>query len=389
MRLRLALMLALAASAAPAQEANFDVLRREVAPLARARGVADSTLTLAFRGLTPDPRVLALTKRQPEYGKPVGDYIAAIVSPSRIAAGKSRAAQWADTLARAEQVYGVDRFIVAALWGIESSFGDEKDRWDVIRSLATLAQARYRAPYFRDELVVALKILQDRPVARDGLMGSWAGAMGQPQFMPSSFYSYAVDFSGDGRRDLWTSVPDVLGSIANYMHKSGWRPGLPWGVEVRVPPGFDYEASRGTARDWTARGFTRSDGGALPDLGNAYLLFPSGAKGPAFLVSDNFNAIKAYNNSDVYALAVGHLADRLGGSAPIRAAWPASDPQLSRPQRIALQRKLAALGYPVRDFEGHFDFDQRDAIRAEQRKRGMTADGNPTAALLETLRVAP
>lgn len=387
MRKFLILLVLLLPASALAQD-NFDTLRRELWPLAQSQGITRATFDLAFRGLTPDARVIAITKREPEYGKPVGDYIEAMASRTRIDNGQRKLAQWPDAFRRAEQDFGVERAIVASLWGVESSYGDAKDRWDVIRSLATLVQAEYRLPYFRDELLTALRILQDRHIARDKMLGSWAGAMGQPQFMPSSFYDSAVDFSGDGRRDIWTNVPDVLGSIANYMRKAGWKRGLPWGFEITLPAQFDLMQSRGTLHEWATRGVTRADGRTLPDAeGMAYLLFPSGAPGPAFLVTDNFNVIKRYNNSDVYALAVAHLADRIDGGPRIRAAWPARDPQLSRNQRVALQKRLAALGYRVTDFQGRLDFDMRDAIRIEQRKFGLTPDGHPTAAFLGRIGV--
>jgi lytic murein transglycosylase len=277
--------------------------------------------------------------------------------------------------------------VILGIWGIETSYGDEKDRFDVIRSLATLAQERFRHPYFRNELLVALAMLQEGLIARDKMLSSWAGAMGQPQFMPSNFYDFAVDFSGDGQRDIWTNIPDVLGSIANYLKKEGWNADLPWGFEVVVPPEYDGRRSRGSFQDWTARGVRRADVQDLPPGGDAILFYPSGWTGPAFLVTENFVVIKRYNDSDVYALAVLHLADRLQGLGPIRTAWPADDRQLSRDQRIALQRKLAELGYPVRDFEGHFDFDLRDAIRDMQVKFGMRPDGHPTPALLERLGI--
>jgi membrane-bound lytic murein transglycosylase B len=371
-------------AAAPAQD-SFDALQRELWPLARERGVSRATFDLAFRGLTPDARVIAVTRREPEYGKPVGDYVDGMASRTRIDNGQRKLAQWSDTLARIEQAHRVEPAIIVSLWGVESSFGEARAGWDVIRSLATLVQAEYRLPFFRDELIASLKILQDGHVARDKMLGSWAGAMGQPQFMPSSFYEYAVDFSGDGRRDIWTNVPDVLGSVANYMRKSGWTHRVPWGFEVAVPAQFDYMHGRGTFREWAARGVTRADGGALPDAGTGYLLFPSGAAGPAFLVTENFNVIKRYNNSDVYALAVAHLADRIAGGPRIRTPWPGNDPQLSRNQRIALQKRLAAMGYKVADFQGRIDFDIRDAVRIEQKKLGMRPDGHPTAALLERI----
>jgi lytic murein transglycosylase len=354
---------------------------------AQKRGITRATFDQALGGFTPDARVIAATRREPEYGKPVGQYVDSIASQARIATGVAKTAQWAGVLDAIEKKYGVERGIVLALWGIESSFGAGADRWDVIRSLATLAEARYRDPYFRNELLVALRIVQEGHIARERMLGSWAGAMGQPQFMPSSFYEYAVDFTGDGKRDIWTSVPDVLASIANYLARTGWQHDLPWGFEVVLPRGFDYRTSRGAFVEWTKRGVRRADGGALPGAGDGFLLFPSGAAGPAFLVSANFNVIKLYNNSDVYALTVGHLADRMRGGPPFRAAWPKDDPQLSRDARIALQRKLASLGYAVKDFAGRLDFDQRDMIRELEAKYGMVPDGHPTSALLARLGI--
>jgi len=365
----------------------FAEFLKELWPDAQAKGVTRQTFDLAFAGVTPDPRVMAITKRQPEYGRPVGAYLAALVSKARVDTGARKAAELAATLDAIENRYGVDRFIILAIWGIETSYGGARDHWDVIRSLATLAHAGYRHPYFRNELITALLVLQQGHIARDAMVGSWAGAMGQPQFMPSSFMEHAVDFSGDGRRDIWTSVPDVLASMANYLQKGGWTPGLTPAFEVIVPSGFDYRRSRGTFAEWSALALRRADGAALPATGRAILFFPSGARGPAFLVTDNFVAIKRYNNSDVYALAAWQLAERMQGRQPIRAAWPAEDRQLSVEERVALQRKLAELGYPVRNFTGHFDFDLRDAMREEQVKLGMIPDGHPSLALLERLGV--
>ena len=378
---------AVAQSDTPAAPANFAGFLEELWPDAQAHGVTRTTFDLAFAGLTPDARVIAATRRQPEYGKPVGEYIKSVASKERIATGKQRASQWSETLAAVERKFGVNRWVLLAVWGIETSFGDYKPTWDVIRSLATLAQARFRHPYFRNELLVALRIVQEGHIARDKMLSSWAGAMGQPQFMPSSFFEYAVDFSGDGRRDIWSNVPDVLASIANYLQKHGWNPDLTWGFEVALPLDFEYRRSRASFRDWENLGLRRPDAQEFPPHGDAILFFPSGAAGPAFLVTENFVAIKRYNNSDVYALAVLHLADRMRGLGPIRALWPADDRQLSRDERIALQKKLAGLGYPVRNFEGRFDFDLRDAIRDVQVKYGMRPDGHPTLALLERLGI--
>lgn len=388
MRLILALIfaaLAFASAAAQETSANFDALKKQLWPEAQAKGVTRATFDLAFQGVVPDPRVAAIIKRQPEYGKPVGDYVNSMAANSRIETGKQKAIEWADTFARVEKVYEVDRYILLSLWGVETSFGDSKDRFDVIRSIATLVQIGYRDSYFRNELIVAMKILQEGHVARDKMFGSWSGAMGQPQFMPSSFSDLAVDFSGDKKRDIWTNVPDVIGSMGNYMHKNKWRPGLPWGFEVTVPANFDYMQSRGTFAEWKARGIKRADGSELPQAGFAYMLFISGASGPAFLVTDNFNVIKAYNISDVYALAVGHLADRINGGPRIKTPWPADDAQLSREQRISLQARLREKGYTVKDVYGRIDFDIRDAVRTEQKKLGIRPDGNPTAVFLQRI----
>jgi membrane-bound lytic murein transglycosylase B len=383
------LALALAIGPADGQSTEpFDTFLAGLWQDAAARGISRATFDLAFAGITPDARVLGAMQHAPEYGKPVGAYIEAIVSPSRVGTAAKKSAQWADTLRAVEKTFGVPSSIVVSIWGIESSFGGDSDRWDVFRSIATLAQARIQHPYFRDELFSALKILQSQAVARPQLLGSYAGAMGQTQFMPSSYLKYAVDFDGDGRADIWKSVPDALASIANYLQKSGWQPGLPWGFEVLTPLKFDYSVSRGSFRDWRARGFERLDGKSWPEAGDAILFFPAGAPGPAFLVTANFVVLKTYNNSDAYALAVAHLADRLRGGGPFRSAWPINDFQPSRSQRIALQKKLAALGYKVADFDGHFDFDLRDDIRKLQRSFGMTPDGHPGPAFLQRLGVA-
>lgn len=351
-------------------------------PDAQARGITRKTFDAAFAGFTLDSRVTAATVRQPEYGRPVGAYVNSIATPERIATAAARAAQWKHTLNAIEQQYGVDRFTILAIWGIETSFGRNSGGFDVIRSLATLAVSNYRPDYFRDELIAALTVLQAGHVSRERMIGSWAGAMGQPQFMPTNFLALAVDFDGNGKKDIWGSVPDVLASIANFLKHWGWKPGVGWGFEVAIPSGFDYRKSRATYPEWTALGLKRADGQPLPAEGNAILFFPSGASGPAFLVSENFEVIKRYNTADVFALSVSHLADRARGAEPFRGHWPAADRQLSRDQRIALQQRLKALGYTVNDLEGRIDFDLRDSIRREQEKHGMVPDGHPTAELL-------
>lgn len=379
--------LALTVGVAAQPVESFDRFLTQLRADAAARGVTRATFDAAFAGVTPDSAVMAAMRREPEYGKPMGAYLASLVSPARIAVGQRKLTQWADTLRAAQQRFGVDPSILVSIWGIESGFGGAPGEWDVFRSLATLAQARFQHPLFRNELLSALVILQQGKIPRRQLVGSWAGAMGQPQFLPSSYLRYAVDFDGDGRADIWSSVPDVLGSIANYLQKFGWRSGLPWGFEVLVPARFDFGTSRGSLRQWAERGFRRADGAGLPHEGMAILFFPSGASGPAFLVTDNFLVIKTFNNSDAYALAVGILSDRVRGAGSLHAAWRADDYQPSRSERIALQRRLAALGFKIADFEGHLDFDLRDAVRDMQGRYGMTADGYPGRAFLRRLGV--
>ncbi|MGB8747489.1 MAG: lytic murein transglycosylase [Pseudolabrys sp.] len=382
----LAALLLVQAVPARAQDQSFAAFTAELWTDAQAKAITRATFDTALKGVTPDQRVIAATKRQPEYGKPVGDYVNAIVSNRRIADAQLKAREWVKTFDAVEKRFEVERWVLLALWGMESDFGTEKDRWDVFRSLATLAYVKYRDPYFRNELLVAMQIMQNSRLPREKMVSSWAGAMGQTQFMPSNFVDYAIDFSGDGRADIWSNVPDVLASTANYLRKWKWNPALPWGFEVTVPKSFDYMRSRANFTEWEALGVRRADG-KFPSSGQGILFFPSGADGPGFIVTKNFDVLKEYNNSDAYAIAVGHLADRIHGGGLIKAAWPKDDRQLSRDARIALQRKLSALGYKVNEFEGHIDFDLRDNIRAEQKKLGMVPDGTPTLLLLDRLGV--
>jgi len=377
-----------AAIAAPDDSAcaTFDCFVKVLWPDAQTRGVSQAVFDAALANLSPDPQVLALAASAPEYVRPAGVYIASRISASMIAAGRQHAARLSHTLDRIERAYGVEREVLVSIWAIESNFGAVKGKHDVIRSLATLAHARFRGDdFFRDELLHALAILQAGDGPRARLVGSWAGAMGQPQFLPSSFLKHAVDGSGDGRRDIWTSEADVLASIANYFRNFGWKRGSPWGFEVFAPVSHDFRFSRGTFAEWQERGFRRTDGAKFP-AGEAYLLFPAGERGPAFLVTDNYVVIKRYNFSDPYALAVAHLADRVRGGPAWRGKWPEDERPLSRADRMALQRALAALGYNVANFVGHIDFEQRDMIRELQVAFRMVPDGNPDTALLEAVR---
>src|SRR3954463_8330868 len=380
-RLILAALFALLPAYASAQEprstADVRAFVRALWPDAQARGASRKTFDAALANLTLDPRVAAATLRQPEFGRPVGTYVNGIATAQRISLASAKAVQWSNTLGAIEQQYGVDRWTLLAIWGIETSFGTNKGGYDVIRSLATLTLIGYRPDFFRDELLAALKVLEEGHIERPKMIGSWAGAMGQPQFMPSNFLELAVDFDRNGRKDIWGSVPDVLASIANFLKHWGWKADTGWGFEVTVPQGFDYRRSRATHAEWAALGVTRADGRPMPE-GHAILFFPSGAGGPAFLIGENFEVIKRYNNSDVFALAVSHLADRARGHGPFRAAWPVPDRQLSRLERIALQKRMQALGHQVNDFDGRIDFELRDEIRLEQEKHGLVPDGHPT-----------
>jgi lytic murein transglycosylase len=371
-----------------AQEDGGTEFRRFVDSLwvdARARGVTRATFDKAFEGVTPDPKIIALTRKQSEFVRPIWEYIDSAVSAQRLERGREIAGEWSNTLARVEQTYGVPRSVVLGVWGMETNFGSFTGSIYVVRALATLAFTGYRGTFFRDELLLALQILQEGHVERSGMTGSWAGAMGQTQFMPSSFLKYAVDGNGDGRRDIWRSIPDALASTANYLRQHGWRPGLPWGFEVELPRGFDFRNHRHAFRAWQGLGLHRVDGQAFPSSGEATLFVPGGANGPAFLVTDNYLVIKAYNSSDAYAMGVAHLGDRLLGGKPIQGDWP-KEPMLGRDQRHEVQRRLGSLGFYEGEADGKFGTKTREAVRNFQLHRGLVADGYIDASLLRELR---
>ncbi len=294
-------------------------------PQARRRGVSRETFERAFADVTPDAAVLAKTKRQAEFVKPISVYLASAVSQSRIETGQARAKDWKATLEKADRTFGVDPYIVLGVWGLETNFGRNTGDLSTIRCLATLADARYRGDYFRRELLDALDILQQGHISAQAMQGSWAGAMGQTQFMPSAFKRYAIDFEGSGRKDIWRSVPTALGSTAHYLRRHGWVADQIWGCEVVVP---DRRASLGAgARPfafWADAGVRRADGGGMGVGGEASLLVPAGPDGPHFLVTRNFKVIKSYNNSTAYALGVALLGERIAGSPPLQASWPAA-----------------------------------------------------------------
>ena len=353
-----------------------------------SEGISSQTLDTAFRGLQPDMKVLDFQKQQPEFKTPIWDYMAALVDDERVADGKAAMAKNAGALARAEDAYGVSRYMLAAIWGVESNFGTEMGKRPLVQSLATLACLGERSGYFRSELMATLKIIDHGDVPAEKLTGSWAGAFGQTQFMPSTFLRLAVDFDGDGRRDIVDSAADALGSSAHYLAKAGWRSGVPWGFEVKLPPGYSGVSGRKAKlpmSSWAARGLTRVDGRSLGS-GEAGLLLPAGPNGPAFLVTRNFDVVYSYNAAESYTLAACVLADRLAGGPGIVTPWPTDDPGLSRAGRRELQTLLAKRGYDVGEPDGAIGTKTKQAIADFEQKQGMPVNGRASAKVLEALR---
>jgi glucose-6-phosphate 1-epimerase len=361
---------------------------------ALAAGISHASFDQYTAELAPDPSVLDALDAQPEFVTPIWDYLAALVDEERVEHGLQRLNEHRDVLAQVAQSYGVDAATVVAVWGVESDYGQVFGKRPLLNSLATLSCAGRRQSFFRGEFFAALSILQSGDVNEADLVGSWAGAFGHTQFMPSTFLRIAVDFDGDGRRDLVGSVADALASTANYLAKSNWRSGEAWGFEVQLPRGFD---ASGTGRknkrplsSWAARGILRSDGTPLvgadaPAARKAGLLLPAGVEGPAFIVFRNFDAIHSYNAADSYALAIAHLADRLRGGEAFVTAWPTDDPGLARAQRRELQTRLIACGHDIGAIDGLIGKATREAIQTEQRRLGYEPDGRAGRRLLDAL----
>lgn len=362
----------------------------QLRPDALAAGVSGAGYDRLTAGLQADMSVVPLLDAQPEFVTPIWDYMAGLVDEERVADGRAMLAQWADVLARVEAAYGVDAATVVAVWGVESNYGRNFGGRPLLTSLATLSCNGRRQPFFRQELFATMRIVEGEHIAPERLNGSWAGAFGHTQFMPSTYMRLAVDFDGDGRRDLVDSVPDALASTANFLRKAGWQSGLPWGFEVQLPAGFDVSgAGRKNKRpfaEWAAKGIKRIDGGALGTAGNAALLLPAGADGPAFLVTRNFDAIYGYNAAESYALAIAHLSDRLRGGAPFVRAWPTDDPGLSRAERRELQQRLIARGYDIGEPDGMIGARTREALKKQQAELGWEADGRAGQRILRVLR---
>ncbi len=357
---------------------------------ARGAGVDDATLHQAFDGAKYVPRAVDADRKQPEFTRAVWDYVDAIVSPNRVQHGQQKLVDFQPQLAAAEARYGVPQATIVAIWGMESDYGANYGDIPTIDALATLGFEGRREAWARSQLMAALKILQSGDIDRAHMIGSWAGAMGQTQFLPSAFLSFAVDADGDGRRDIWGSMADVTASTANFLARSGWQVGQVWGVEVKLPDGFDAgradEATRQPSTQWAAEGVQSLDGTPLPDIPDAAILLPAGARGPAFLVGPNYRVILKYNNSMSYALAVSLLAQRVAGGPGVQAAWPKGLAPLSRDQLKALQAALGAHGFDAGAADGQAGPATARALRAYQRSQGVPADGYPTQDLLNRLQ---
>ena len=371
--------------------ANFGRCLAALEPLAERRGVSRAIFNANVAGLTPDLRIMDLLDAQPEFTKSIWDYLDLLVSEDRIQNGRAILARHRATFDAVEKAYAVDRHFIVAIWGVESNYGTQIGDRSVLRSTATLACIGRRQDYFREEFLSALEILARGDVRAEHLTGSWAGAFGPTQFMPTSFKRYAVDFDGDGRRDVVDSVPDVVASTANNLKKDGWVAGQTWGYEVVVPNGFDFllaDRSRTmTMRDWERAGIRRAGGKAFPRADDkAYLLVPAGAQGPGFLMLQNFRVIMKYNPAEAYALAIGHLADRLRGGEPFAQPWPRHERVLTRAERFELQQHLAQRGFDVGEPDGRLGGKTRNALRQFQASVGAIPDGFASGSILERLR---
>ncbi|QJF53008.1 lytic murein transglycosylase [Roseobacter ponti] len=374
-----------------ASPAGFDRWVTGFKSRARAQGISAGTLDAAFRDVSYDADVIRRDRNQSEFTKTIWDYLGSAASATRIANGRIALKNHNSTLTAIEKRYGVEKEVVVAVWGLESAYGTFRGKNDVVTSLATLSFDGRRGAFFEEQLIAALKILQNGDTSPRNMTGSWAGAMGHTQFIPTSYLSYAVDFDGDGRRDIWADNPvDALASTAAYLKKSGWTKGQPWGVEVQIPKGFDYTLAdrkiKKSPGQWARLGVVDMNGRAVPDHGRASVLLPAGAQGAAFLIFDNFKAIEAYNSADAYVIGVGHLSDRIRGGSEIRASWPTDDRALTRAEREEMQRRLTGKGFSTQGIDGRIGPKTIDAVRSYQRAQGLVPDGYASLTLLKRLR---
>ena len=371
--------------------ANFQSCLAGLWPAAQRRHISQATFLKATKDLTPDLRIMDLLDNQPEFTKSFWDYLDILVTEERVEKGKALIAQHSAIFDAVEKTYGVDRYTLTAFWGVESLYSTQIGERPVIRSTATLACIGRRQAYFREEFLATLEILNRGDVKPDHLVGSWAGAFGPTQFMPTTFKKYAVDFDHDGKRDIVGSVADMLGSTANNLHQDGWIRGQTWGYEVVVPANFDFRLADKDyvlpIQDWVKRGITRPNGKPFPRMSDrAYLLVPAGVQGPGFLMLNNFRVIMKYNPAEAYALAIGYLSDRLRGGPALAQAWPRYERVLSRSERLELQQHLVRQGYQVGEPDGQLGARTRAAIREFQARHGHVPDGFASSTVLEKLR---
>ena len=375
------------------QQQSFERWKSNFRAKALSQGVRSDIFDNAFAGVTPNPKIINFDRKQPEFSRPIWKYLESAVSASRVKNGREKAAKHAALMPQIEQRFGVDANVVLGIWGLESAYGHAYGDFSIVRSLATLAFDGRRQKFAEEQLIGALKIIQNGDIAASQMIGSWAGAMGHVQFIPTSFQAYAVDFTGDGRRDFWSDDPsDALASTANYLARHGWRTGQPAFIPVNVPRSVDAFDLRGSnklsAQEWRARGVTTLNGGQVPDFGQAAVIIPAGASGPAFMIFHNFGVIKKYNNADSYALGVAHLAARIGGAGPLNVSWPKDDRPLGRTEKKTMQTALTQLGFSTNGIDGMLGPDSRKAMRNFQRSRGIPADGYASKKLLERIVAA-
>lgn len=374
--------------------ADTDGLQRWLAGFrvrAIAAGIPGAVLDDALTGLSYDEDVIRRDRNQSEFTKTIWEYLDSAASETRIANGEAALRRHAALLSQIEARYGVDKEVVTAIWGLESAYGTFRGSVPIIQALATLAYDGRRGAFFEAELLNALKILAAGDTIPARMQGSWAGAMGHTQFMPSSFLAYAEDFDGDGRRDIWGDDPaDALASAAAYLAHYGWTKGAPWGVEVTLPDGFDYDQTgervKKPVADWQALGLRTAGGADLPEYGPASVLLPGGAMGAAFLIFSNFQVIERYNTADAYVIGVGHLADRLKGGPAIKAAWPRDDRALKFDERTEMQQRLSKAGFDTLGVDGKIGPNTIAAVKAYQKHIGLVPDGYPSLRVLEKLR---
>ena len=360
-----------------------------------AKGVSGSSYDRYTQNLSPDYSVIERLNYQPEFSTPIWDYLSGLVDDERVQAGQQKLAQHRDVLNRVAAAYGVPAETVVAVWGVESNFGAISGSYPLLQALGTLSCEGRRQSYFRGEFFTTMRLLQRGDVTESQLKGSWAGAFGHTQFMPSTYDELAVDFDGDGRRDLVSSIPDALASTANFLKRRGWQTGQPWGFEVKVPAGMSLSGegrrNKKSLSSWVNRGLTRADGSALiqgnlSGSSQAGLMAPAGANGPVFLVFRNFDAIYSYNAAESYALAIAHLSDRLMGQSAFRTAWPTDDAGTSRAERREIQHFLLSRGYDIGEVDGLIGDKTRQAIRQEQTRLGLAATGRAGQQILRAFR---